>query len=273
MNIDKALAQLADPNTSGADKRKILDKLKEATTQTEQDPTMSALLGLGLGVAGGAAGGALGRLGAKKLAQGSGADALEIGMITNMAGLSGAPKWALPGSMRKAAGDLTDNILGKGGYDTTRAAVDAATALGAAGGAGHASNFVGSLGSLTNNEVRAQDPEAAAALERIASGSAAADDAARFKKYYEGVQDSGGGLGTFLGQTAAGAAAAIPTLWFGGPAAGRLARKLKVPGFSTPAGKELAGEIGFDAAAGSALGGAAGAATYNAMTDPYEDPF
>ena len=44
-------------------------------------------------------------------------------------------------------------------------------------------------------------------------------------------------------------------------------------GSGKAAGRELAGELGFDALAGTALGGAGASMAYNALSNPYEEPF
>jgi len=271
MNIDKALAQLADPEVSAKEKRSIMDRLKADTTQQQQRPGMSSLIGAGAGGLAALVGGAAGR---KYLQKKMASDPSAAKDVAEMA--EGLTFKMNPKSMREAAGELRDDIVTRAPDSDVRknAALDVATAL----GGGAAGAYIGQwtpalLGGLTNEEVRAQPPEFQSALERVQQGKATVEDKARLKKYHEGAQNAGGGVVPFLGSALAGAALGIPTLYFGGPAAGRLARKHKLPIGKTPAGRELAGELGFDAVAGTALGGAGASAAHNALSNPYEEPF
>jgi hypothetical protein len=271
MNIDKALAQLADPEVSAKKKRKLMDRLKDDTTQEQQRPLMGSLVG----AVGGGLAGLAGGVGGRKLLQKKMASDPQAGDFMGY-GLEGLKLPYAPKSLTRAVDELSDDISSSASNSRMNkdAAADAATAL----GGGAAGAYVGQwtpalLGGLTNEETRGQPAGFQEALERVRQGTASAMDKARLKKYHEGASNAGGGIVPFLGSALAGAALGIPTLYFGGPAAGRLARKHNLPIGKTPAGRELTGELGFDAIAGTALGGAGAGVAHNALSDYYDEPF
>jgi hypothetical protein len=273
MNIDKALAQLADPEVSPKKKREIMDKLQEQTSPSKQNIGLSTALGVGLGGLGALAGGAAGRkLLQHELRKPDGAaDIMAYMQLDKLAKAKG-----LPEGLRDNARKLADDVASYTSEDPRMrgAVLDAGTAAGGVIGGttvgGAAAPFFGGL-TQGNSE---PNPQAQSALQQISEGRG---DPEAYTDYYDRTKDN---KGSTLAQFLAGAAVGIPAMYLGGPKFAKAMKKLipdknlaKSKFVSTPEGRNLFSEGVFDATVGGGLGAGAGSLAYNLTANPYEEPF
>lgn len=237
MNIDKALAQLADPEVSAKKKRALMDKLNEQTTQTERNPLAGLGMGLAAGGLGAVLGGAAGRGLAKKAASRPDAftdenlvmsnpltHAYMIGLQNPFPGVRAATKRMVdevaPGMgmknphvfkgrtgspterMKSFIGDSFDNTMEvavKNPEVFRKIAPDLGTQYGALVGGGLTTAAAPfAIGDVGATKT-GPDPEAVSALQRIVDGTATADDRTKYTNYYKKLQDAhGSGLASYL---------------------------------------------------------------------------
>ena len=283
MSLESRLEKLANPNTSAKEKRKIMDQLQEETTTTKSSALGAAAGGVGAGllstVAGAAIMGALLKTkrfkGLRKTIEDGAEGTIDQSFVNDLkAGSPIYPEW-FNKMMIKPKGEALQKDLDAGkmrevGVEQARDIGGMVTgALGGMVGASYGGSHFG--------EKTGPSEQATAALERMAaSGKVSKQDLERYKRYYQGIQDS---RGSMVAEQLANIGVQVPmALAFGAGAGERVGRMVapdlnKSKIFKTHTGRALAGEELGDIILGNPLAGAAGSAAYNATSDPYTDPF